>query len=121
VRLLSLENGQGVGRVCRPENACRDAPLGAATSVGTGGGDPRFLGGQNSINPFSPILKPTQKLKYILGGGFAVRNSAQMRKIKMCRVVIPLLYIPFLKKNRHISPPKKKKNCHISTQFPYFV
>jgi hypothetical protein len=38
VRLLSLENGEGVGRVCRPENACRDAPLGAATSVGTGGG-----------------------------------------------------------------------------------
>ncbi len=54
MRLLSLENGEGVGRVCRPENACRDAPLGAATSVGTGGGvggDPRFLGGQNSINP----------------------------------------------------------------------
>ncbi len=68
--------------MCRPENVCRDARLGAATSVGAGGGDPRFLGGQNSINPFSPILKPTQKLtgRWFCGAKF--RTNAKKRKVQ---------------------------------------
>jgi hypothetical protein len=108
VRLLSLEYGEGVGRVCCPENPCRDAPPGAATSVGTGGGHPRFLGGQNSINPFSPILKPTHKLKDTLGGGFAVRNSAQMQnKNKNVQGSDTLVvYSFFFGKNHQISKKK---------------
>jgi len=80
-----LRTAKGLVAWCRPENACRDAPLGAATSVGTGGGDPRFLGGQNSINPFSPILKPTQKLKHTLGGGFGgakFRTNAKNKNVQ---------------------------------------
>ncbi len=109
VRLLSLENGEGVGRVCRPENACRDAPLGAATSVGTGGGGSPVLGRPKFNKPiFTKFGSVLTSLSKILGGGFAVQNSAKMRKIKMCRVVSDTLVVYSLFFFGEIPPNFKK-------------